>query len=270
MAASGGAGAAPMAIAVPIAAPVLVPDPPPFPAWLAARLDALGLDRAVYGAYIEGLLREEESDEERLEALRAVLAACLVRGGGPSAGPGRAGSRRSPRADEHLLPPGLPTRRRGLRPPWAGGLRGARGHLTPPSRGTSPPIPGYLTPIPGWISPFPEWFPPHWEDTLLQGLYFAPTRNPCGVLGVCSGLLLAGERFCARLGADGSSGRCSWGAQGFPSFGLPGSASWASGGDFEWKLLWQERAGQCCGAHTGVVCQESDPAGAGTDRNSRG
>uniref|UniRef100_A0A8C5X2G0 Coiled-coil domain-containing protein 43 n=1 Tax=Malurus cyaneus samueli TaxID=2593467 RepID=A0A8C5X2G0_9PASS len=42
--------------------------------WLAERLDALGLDRAVYGAYIEGLLREEESDEERLEALRAVLA----------------------------------------------------------------------------------------------------------------------------------------------------------------------------------------------------
>ncbi|NXD29699.1 CCD43 protein, partial [Spelaeornis formosus] len=60
-----------------IPAPILVPEPPPFPAWLAARLDALGLDRAVYGAYIEGLLREEESDEERLEALRAVLAACL-------------------------------------------------------------------------------------------------------------------------------------------------------------------------------------------------
>ncbi|NXY14646.1 CCD43 protein, partial [Atrichornis clamosus] len=57
--------------------PIPVPDPAPFPAWLAARLDALGLDRAVYGAYIEGLLREEESDEERLEALRAVLAACL-------------------------------------------------------------------------------------------------------------------------------------------------------------------------------------------------
>ncbi|NXL02402.1 CCD43 protein, partial [Mesembrinibis cayennensis] len=46
-------------------------------AWLAARLEALGLDRAVYGAYIQGLLREEESDEERLEALRGVLAACL-------------------------------------------------------------------------------------------------------------------------------------------------------------------------------------------------
>ncbi|XP_074782613.1 coiled-coil domain-containing protein 43 isoform X2 [Athene noctua] len=48
-----------------------------FTAWLAARLEALGLDRAVYGAYIQGLLREEESDEERLEALRGVLAACL-------------------------------------------------------------------------------------------------------------------------------------------------------------------------------------------------
>uniref|UniRef100_A0A8C6JHE5 Coiled-coil domain-containing protein 43 n=1 Tax=Melopsittacus undulatus TaxID=13146 RepID=A0A8C6JHE5_MELUD len=48
-----------------------------FEAWLAARLEALGLDRAVYGAYIQGLLREEESDEERLEALRGVLAACL-------------------------------------------------------------------------------------------------------------------------------------------------------------------------------------------------
>ncbi|NXA43094.1 CCD43 protein, partial [Eudromia elegans] len=36
-----------------------------------------GLDRAVYGAYVQGLLREGESDEERLEALRGVLAACL-------------------------------------------------------------------------------------------------------------------------------------------------------------------------------------------------
>uniref|UniRef100_A0A8C6ZXI4 Coiled-coil domain-containing protein 43 n=1 Tax=Nothoprocta perdicaria TaxID=30464 RepID=A0A8C6ZXI4_NOTPE len=48
-----------------------------FAAWLAARLEALGLDRAVYGAYVQGLLREGESDEERLEALRGVLAACL-------------------------------------------------------------------------------------------------------------------------------------------------------------------------------------------------
>ncbi|XP_068775409.1 coiled-coil domain-containing protein 43 [Struthio camelus] len=48
-----------------------------FAAWLAGRLEVLGLDRAVYSAYIQGLLREEESDEERLEALRSVLAACL-------------------------------------------------------------------------------------------------------------------------------------------------------------------------------------------------
>ncbi|XP_053944696.1 coiled-coil domain-containing protein 43 [Cuculus canorus] len=48
-----------------------------FAAWLAARLEPLGLDQGVYGAYIEGLLREAESAEERLEALRAVLAACL-------------------------------------------------------------------------------------------------------------------------------------------------------------------------------------------------
>ncbi|NXN94641.1 CCD43 protein, partial [Rhinopomastus cyanomelas] len=51
--------------------------PDEFPAWLAARLEALGLDRAVYGTYIEGLLRAEESDGERLEALRGVLGACL-------------------------------------------------------------------------------------------------------------------------------------------------------------------------------------------------
>ncbi|XP_072212662.1 coiled-coil domain-containing protein 43 [Excalfactoria chinensis] len=51
--------------------------PGAFGAWLATRLEALGLDRAVYGAYIAGLLREEESEEERLEALRGVLAACL-------------------------------------------------------------------------------------------------------------------------------------------------------------------------------------------------
>uniref|UniRef100_A0A8C3SQ57 Coiled-coil domain-containing protein 43 n=1 Tax=Chelydra serpentina TaxID=8475 RepID=A0A8C3SQ57_CHESE len=48
-----------------------------FEPWLAGRLDVLGLDRAVYAAYIQGLLREEESDEERLDALHGVLAACL-------------------------------------------------------------------------------------------------------------------------------------------------------------------------------------------------
>ncbi|KAJ7410947.1 Coiled-coil domain-containing protein 43 [Willisornis vidua] len=77
MAAPGGAAAAAIPAPAPIQAQIPAPAPAPFPAWLAARLDALGLDRAVYGTYIEGLLREEESDEERLEALRAVLAACL-------------------------------------------------------------------------------------------------------------------------------------------------------------------------------------------------
>ncbi|XP_071433565.1 coiled-coil domain-containing protein 43 isoform X1 [Pithys albifrons albifrons] len=77
MAAPGGAAAAAIPVPAPIQAQIPTPTPAPFPAWLAARLDALGLDRAVYGTYIEGLLREEESDEERLEALRAVLAACL-------------------------------------------------------------------------------------------------------------------------------------------------------------------------------------------------
>ncbi|XP_065278686.1 coiled-coil domain-containing protein 43 [Emys orbicularis] len=48
-----------------------------FEPWLAGRLDVLGLDRAVYATYIQGLLREEESDEERLDALHGVLAACL-------------------------------------------------------------------------------------------------------------------------------------------------------------------------------------------------
>ncbi|KAM9112789.1 coiled-coil domain-containing protein 43 [Pangshura tecta] len=48
-----------------------------FEPWLAGRLDVLGLDRAVYASYIQGLLREEESDEERLDALHGVLAACL-------------------------------------------------------------------------------------------------------------------------------------------------------------------------------------------------
>lgn len=149
MAAPGGAGAAPLPMPIPVPAPILVPDPP-FPAWLAARLDALGLDRAVYGAYIEGLLREEESDEERLEALRAVLAACLVRGGGPSAVPGPAGSRRPPRADERaVLPPGLrssPEGAVGLRPPGAPRVRR---------------LPGAL----GGTSPFPERVTPRWELT---------------------------------------------------------------------------------------------------------
>nr|XP_056719722.1 coiled-coil domain-containing protein 43 [Euleptes europaea] len=46
-----------------------------FGPWLEARLEALGLDGDVYGGYVRGLLREAESDAERLEGLEAALAA---------------------------------------------------------------------------------------------------------------------------------------------------------------------------------------------------
>ncbi|XP_067412326.1 coiled-coil domain-containing protein 43 [Emydura macquarii macquarii] len=59
------------------AAAAAAAGPGGFEPWLAGRLEGLGLDRAVYAAYIQGLLREEESDEERLDALHGVLAACL-------------------------------------------------------------------------------------------------------------------------------------------------------------------------------------------------
>ncbi|XP_069490371.1 coiled-coil domain-containing protein 43 [Ambystoma mexicanum] len=48
-----------------------------FEGWLERRLDALEIDGAVYTAYINGVLREEESDGEKLEALQGVLAAFL-------------------------------------------------------------------------------------------------------------------------------------------------------------------------------------------------
>lgn len=192
MAAPGGAGAAPIPIAAPILVPV--PDPPPFPAWLAARLDALGLDRAVYGAYIEGLLREEESDEERLEALQAVLAACLVRGGGPSAAPGRWGSRRPSRADERaVLPPGLPCSPEGaggLRPRWAGvsvGPAGRTGGAAPPEPcGASPPSRGGSR--------------PSWEDAHLQGLFLPPPGTLQGFWCVVWGAVGWGGGLCQAWG----------------------------------------------------------------------
>lgn len=40
--------------------------------------EALGVDRAVYGAYILGVLQEEE-EEEKLDALQGILSAFLVR-----------------------------------------------------------------------------------------------------------------------------------------------------------------------------------------------
>lgn len=48
-----------------------------FGSWLDGRLEALGVDRAVYGAYILGVLKEEE-EEEKLDALQGILSAFLV------------------------------------------------------------------------------------------------------------------------------------------------------------------------------------------------
>ncbi|XP_036078540.1 coiled-coil domain-containing protein 43 isoform X4 [Rousettus aegyptiacus] len=47
-----------------------------FGSWLDERLEALGVDRAVYGAYILGVLQEEE-EEEKLDALQGILSAFL-------------------------------------------------------------------------------------------------------------------------------------------------------------------------------------------------
>lgn len=49
-----------------------------FEVWLNERLDALEVDREVYGAYILGILQEEESDEEKQDALQGILSAFLV------------------------------------------------------------------------------------------------------------------------------------------------------------------------------------------------
>ncbi|XP_016832179.1 coiled-coil domain-containing protein 43 isoform X2 [Cricetulus griseus] len=47
-----------------------------FGSWLDGRLEALGVDRAVYGTYILGVLQEEE-EEEKLDALQSILSAFL-------------------------------------------------------------------------------------------------------------------------------------------------------------------------------------------------
>lgn len=59
-----------------MAAPVT--DAGEFESWLNDRLDSLEVDRDVYGAYILGVLQEEESDEEKEDALRGILSAFLV------------------------------------------------------------------------------------------------------------------------------------------------------------------------------------------------
>nr|XP_057905050.1 coiled-coil domain-containing protein 43 [Doryrhamphus excisus] len=48
-----------------------------FESWLNERLDSLEVDREVYGAYILGVLQEEESDEEKKDALQGILSAFL-------------------------------------------------------------------------------------------------------------------------------------------------------------------------------------------------
>ncbi|MFT7819359.1 coiled-coil domain-containing protein 43-like [Arapaima gigas] len=48
-----------------------------FESWLKGRLDSLEVDRDVYGDYILGVLQEEESDDEKMDALRGILSAFL-------------------------------------------------------------------------------------------------------------------------------------------------------------------------------------------------
>ncbi|MBN3312029.1 CCD43 protein, partial [Atractosteus spatula] len=48
-----------------------------FESWLGSRLDTLEVDRDVYGVYILGVLQEEESEEEKMDALRGILSAFL-------------------------------------------------------------------------------------------------------------------------------------------------------------------------------------------------
>ncbi|XP_035469913.2 coiled-coil domain-containing protein 43 [Scophthalmus maximus] len=48
-----------------------------FESWLNDRLDSLEVDREVYGAYILGVLQEEEGDEEKEDTLQGILSAFL-------------------------------------------------------------------------------------------------------------------------------------------------------------------------------------------------
>lgn len=49
-----------------------------FESWLNDRLDSLEVDREVYGAYILGVLQEEECDDEKEDALQGILSAFVV------------------------------------------------------------------------------------------------------------------------------------------------------------------------------------------------
>lgn len=49
-----------------------------FESWLNDRLDSLEVDRDVYGTYILGVLQEEETDEEKEDALKGILSSFVV------------------------------------------------------------------------------------------------------------------------------------------------------------------------------------------------
>ncbi|KAJ8364589.1 hypothetical protein SKAU_G00134200 [Synaphobranchus kaupii] len=51
-----------------------------FESWLNVRLDSLEVDRDVYGAYILGVLQEEETEDEKIDALQGILSAFLEDG----------------------------------------------------------------------------------------------------------------------------------------------------------------------------------------------
>ncbi|XP_043911029.1 coiled-coil domain-containing protein 43 isoform X2 [Protopterus annectens] len=48
-----------------------------FDSWLNNRLEMLDIDKDVYASYIHGVLQEEDSEQERREALRDILSAFL-------------------------------------------------------------------------------------------------------------------------------------------------------------------------------------------------
>lgn len=49
-----------------------------FESWLNDRLESLEVDQDVYRTYILGVLQEEETDEEKEDALKGILSAFVV------------------------------------------------------------------------------------------------------------------------------------------------------------------------------------------------
>ncbi|XP_038609972.1 coiled-coil domain-containing protein 43 isoform X2 [Tachyglossus aculeatus] len=60
------------------AVPSRVPAAPSgFGVWLCGRLEALGADGPVYASYIRAVLQDDDGDDDKLDALRDILAAFL-------------------------------------------------------------------------------------------------------------------------------------------------------------------------------------------------